>query len=200
MSTVNFHANISHLSCAHVLYLFTNTQNFGGKCTNLHNSLWMCWLLATERRANVIYIVLYLKMLILNNCSTFLGFWTSNCPRAGSQRDSLSARQITHVPGWAWERPGRWTQVKWHDKDRGTYSFRRRSGPLSQGLVSHSPLHRLPVREERPEASDALESQGAKAPVVDGHCVLLLLQQFWGLQWRRWKHTWAPARGGNQPF
>lgn len=94
----------------------------------------------------------------------------------------------------------RWEQVKQHDKAKGpTSSFRRlsQSLPLNskphphphtpghpRAVVSHSPLHRLPVGEKRPEARDALESQGAKAPVVDRHRVLLLLQQFRGLQQR----------------
>lgn len=47
----------------------------------------------------------------------------------------------------------------------------------------NSPLHRLPVRKKGPEASDALKGQGAKAPVVDSHSVLLLLQQLWGLKY-----------------
>lgn len=59
-------------------------------------------------------------------------------------------------------------------------------GPIHRPQ-SYSPLHRLPVREERSEARDALKGQGAEAPVVHGHCVLLLLQEFRGLhEDRRW--------------
>lgn len=76
----------------------------------------------------------------------------------------------------------RWKQVKDTSKVEGhPPPFRWHSWPHPQAPVPHSPLHGLPVREERSEACDALKSQGAKAPVVHSHCVLLLLQEFRGL-------------------
>lgn len=163
-------------------------------------TVWMGWLVATERRANVIYIISYLKTLILNNCSTFLGFQSSNCPQAGHQQDFLSGRQITNVSGWAWEHPGRWKQVKWHDKDRGTHSFRRSSRPLPQGrglslttaqAASWGGKAGSPwcTRKPRCQSSSSRQSPCTfVAPAVLGPA---MTQE---------KHTWAPARGGNQPF
>lgn len=73
-----------------------------------------------------------------------------------------------------------------------TPPFRGHSWTHPQAPVPHSPLHRLPVREKRAEAGDALESQGAEAPVVHGHRVLLLLQELWGL----WENKcWGSTEG-----
>lgn len=72
--------------------------------------------------------------------------------------------------------------------------------PTHRPPVPHSPLHGLPVREKRSEARDALKSQGAKAPVIHGHCVLLLLQEFRGLcknVW--WENTWAASSSEELP-
>lgn len=124
-------------------------------------------------------------MLILNNCSTFLGFGACTVHMLHSNRTfslwktnhrclRLSLRVSSEVGTG---------EATWQRQEH-TPSFRRPPGPSPRAVVSHSPLHRLPVGEERPEARDALESQGAKAPVVDSHCVLLLLQQFRGLKRR----------------
>lgn len=98
---------------------------------------------------------------------------------------------MTDVSGW--EHPVRWEQVKGITKTEGhTPPFRGHSWPYPQAPVPHSPLHGLPVREKRAEAGDALESQGAEAPVVHGHRVLLLLQELWGL----WENKcWEALRG-----
>lgn len=98
---------------------------------NVHHSLWMYWLDAIEHQENVIYIVLHLKMLILNNCSTFLGFGAWTVHMLHSNR-TFSLWKTDHGP--AWECPVRWEQVKRHSKDRGTHSFLQETArPRSQG-------------------------------------------------------------------
>ena len=161
MSTINFHVHTSHyLSCEHALCLFTTHTH-----THSVNTLASCPAQSSHLQD---------------------GIWAVKVQNPGLLELRLCSRRV--ATGLPWGHRSQGSQARTgapHETGKGRRHLAKAGDTLpGGGPGAHSPLHGLPVGQERPEAGDALEGQGAEAPVVHGHRVLLLLQQLGGLRGR----------------